>query len=79
MTEVRAMSAEDRGLSVYVHLPFCARKCHYCDFNSRPAPDAERARYLDALKLEIDRRAERSSAVRMRTDGVLWRRDADGV
>ncbi len=47
-----------RHLSVYVHLPFCARKCHYCDFNSRPAPPADRARYLDALHREIDRRAE---------------------
>ncbi|MGI5819303.1 MAG: coproporphyrinogen-III oxidase family protein [Armatimonadota bacterium] len=61
------MSAEDRGLSVYVHLPFCARKCHYCDFNSRPAPDAERARYLDALKLEIDRRGEILGGSNVRT------------
>ncbi|MGD9497153.1 MAG: radical SAM family heme chaperone HemW [Armatimonadota bacterium] len=45
-------------LSVYVHLPFCARKCHYCDFNSRPAEAHERARYLDALHREIDRQAQ---------------------
>ncbi|MDX8407926.1 MAG: hypothetical protein R8L58_06030, partial [Mariprofundaceae bacterium] len=28
-------------LHLYVHIPFCIHKCHYCDFNSheRPAPD----------------------------------------
>jgi len=54
-------------LAVYVHLPFCARKCHYCDFNSRPAAPAERARYLDALHREIGRRAETLGGARVRT------------
>ncbi len=61
-TEGRSGGTADRmsgaALSIYVHLPYCARKCHYCDFNSRPAAAAERARYLEALKTEIDRRAE---------------------
>jgi oxygen-independent coproporphyrinogen-3 oxidase len=56
-----------RDLSVYVHLPFCLRKCHYCDFNSRPAAESERARYLAALKLEIQRRAELLGASHIRT------------
>lgn len=54
-------------LAVYVHLPFCARKCHYCDFNSRPAAPEERARYLQALHREIDRRAETLGGARVRT------------
>ncbi len=54
-------------LSVYVHLPFCARKCHYCDFNSRPGSPAEMARYLDALKTEIDRRAATLGGCDVRT------------
>lgn len=54
-------------LAVYVHLPFCARKCDYCDFNSRPAGAAERARYLGALHREIDRRAETLGGTRVRT------------
>jgi len=52
------------ALGVYVHLPFCARKCRYCDFNSRPAAPAERAEYLRALKREILARAEQLAATR---------------
>ena len=37
-------------LSLYVHLPWCVRKCPYCDFNSHTAGDGPpRARYLQAL------------------------------
>jgi len=46
-----------RPLALYVHLPFCLRKCHYCDFNSRPAPPDERAEYLAAVRQEIAARA----------------------
>jgi oxygen-independent coproporphyrinogen-3 oxidase len=41
----------ERGL--YVHFPYCRRKCAYCDFNSGVAPDAERRLYLQALAAEI--------------------------
>lgn len=41
-----------RGL--YIHIPFCARKCHYCDFVITVKKDAEtRKKYLSALALEI--------------------------
>ena len=38
----------DKRIGIYVHLPFCAGKCAYCDFNSRPdcdrlIPDYQRA------------------------------------
>ena len=59
--------AECGDLAIYVHLPYCARKCHYCDFNSRPGATAERARYLEALKTEIDRRAETLGGSPVRT------------
>ena len=40
-------------LGLYVHIPFCARKCRYCDFASGPLRDPALAdRYLDALARE---------------------------
>jgi oxygen-independent coproporphyrinogen-3 oxidase len=46
---------------LYIHLPWCVRKCPYCDFNSYTAGDnTPRARYLDALKLDLAVEAERA-------------------
>lgn len=43
---------------VYVHIPFCEKKCGYCDFNVYSGYKAEsRARYVDYLCEEIRRRA----------------------
>ncbi len=42
------------GLGVYVHIPFCLRKCPYCDFASVRYHDGLADRYLDALRGEID-------------------------
>ena len=48
-------------LALYVHLPWCLRKCPYCDFNShehRGADGADRAipeaRYLDAVRADLE-------------------------
>jgi putative oxygen-independent coproporphyrinogen III oxidase len=43
-------------LSLYVHLPWCLKKCPYCDFNSHEmkAGDLPEARYLDALIADLD-------------------------
>lgn len=40
-------------LSLYVHVPFCAARCPYCDFATAPATSQLRARYVDALVREI--------------------------
>lgn len=40
-------------LALYVHIPFCVRKCYYCDFNSGPASEDIREQYVDALVAEI--------------------------
>lgn len=40
-------------IGVYIHIPFCVRKCNYCDFLSFPADDKCRERYVDCLVKEI--------------------------
>ncbi|HET6629610.1 MAG TPA: radical SAM family heme chaperone HemW [Woeseiaceae bacterium] len=45
-------------LSVYLHLPWCVRKCPYCDFNSHTAgAEADPARYARALAADLARAA----------------------
>jgi len=39
---------------LYVHIPFCIRKCHYCSFNSIPYEVSAARRYASALVSEID-------------------------
>jgi putative oxygen-independent coproporphyrinogen III oxidase len=55
-------SAGERGLGMYVHVPFCAVRCGYCDFNTYTAeelgppggaPGATRDTYVDAAVAEI--------------------------
>lgn len=45
------------GFGVYVHWPFCAAKCPYCDFNSHVRPAVDAARWRAALVAEIGRAA----------------------
>jgi oxygen-independent coproporphyrinogen-3 oxidase len=58
-----------RGLGAYVHVPFCASRCGYCDFNTYTAadlggaPGTSRAAYLNAVAAEI-RLARRALAGR---------------
>jgi oxygen-independent coproporphyrinogen-3 oxidase len=43
-------------LSLYVHIPWCVRKCPYCDFNSHTANAAlPETRYVEALLRDLDR------------------------
>jgi oxygen-independent coproporphyrinogen-3 oxidase len=42
-------------LALYVHLPWCLKKCPYCDFNSHEQPgDLPEARYLAALRADLE-------------------------
>jgi putative oxygen-independent coproporphyrinogen III oxidase len=42
-------------LSLYVHLPWCVRKCPYCDFNSHAAPgELPAGDYVDALLIDLE-------------------------
>ena len=40
-------------LGLYVHIPFCSAICNYCNFNRGLYEPALKARYVDALLLEI--------------------------
>ena len=41
--------------SIYIHIPFCSRKCDYCSFFSMPAKDDfNYTRYIDSLFKELD-------------------------
>ena len=40
-------------LELYVHIPFCVKKCAYCDFLSGPAGEKEQEAYVQALLEEI--------------------------
>ncbi len=46
-----------KELSIYIHIPFCIRKCHYCDFLSAPADSTAQEEYLYALIREIQTEA----------------------
>ncbi|MDE6169422.1 MAG: coproporphyrinogen III oxidase, partial [Acetatifactor sp.] len=45
-------------LELYLHIPFCVKKCLYCDFLSGPADRTVMAAYVEALKAELEGRAE---------------------
>lgn len=48
-------------LTLYVHIPWCARKCPYCDFNSHAArAGVPEARYIDALLNDLDHELARA-------------------
>jgi len=42
-------------LSLYIHLPWCVKKCPYCDFNSHAAQGIPEVAYIDALLLDLER------------------------
>ncbi|RME82480.1 MAG: radical SAM protein, partial [Zetaproteobacteria bacterium] len=46
-------------LRLYVHIPFCVRKCPYCDFNSHVRRRIDWARFTCALLAELEAQAER--------------------
>ncbi|HKY51612.1 MAG TPA: radical SAM family heme chaperone HemW, partial [Candidatus Limnocylindria bacterium] len=56
-----------RQLGLYVHIPFCASRCPYCDFATAPARTALRSRYMDALDTEIRREGAKLGRPRVTT------------
>jgi putative oxygen-independent coproporphyrinogen III oxidase len=67
-----------RDIMVYVHVPFCSSKCHFCDFVADvDVPDLvaagdRRRRYVDALCRQISDYAPRLAALGYRVKLVYW-------
>ena len=51
---------ENGGFGIYIHWPFCAAKCPYCDFNSHVRTSVDQSRWLSAIRLELKNNAIRT-------------------
>lgn len=65
----KAMTEE---LELYLHIPFCLKKCSYCDFLSFQGNEAEREAYTEALLKEIS--AYKEFALEYEVTSVFFRR-----
>ncbi len=72
---MRAGENAEQAVSLYLHFPFCVRKCRYCDFLSGPGQRDVQERYLRALETELRETAEaiknNESAGRLAVDTVF--------
>ncbi len=59
-----------RELELYIHIPFCVKKCAYCDFLSGPASDQQIEEYVQALIEEI--RYYKEVAKNYEVSTVFW-------
>lgn len=47
-------------LGIYVHIPFCKKRCYYCDFISYAGKEGLQGKYIEALKKEIKENAKKA-------------------
>lgn len=52
---------QENHLGIYIHIPFCVRKCLYCDFLSAPVGEADREAYCEMLCKEITEKGKESA------------------
>lgn len=58
-----------KSLGIYIHIPFCIKKCGYCDFCSYPGQNAE---YISAYARELCRRIKQTKADGYTVDTVYF-------
>lgn len=58
--------------ALYLHVPFCAQKCPYCDFNTYATPKVPEAEYVAALRKELRMYAEDPRFVGRKIYTVFW-------
>ncbi len=61
------LNPKEIPLSLYVHWPWCVRKCPYCDFNSHASGSVPETRYVEALLQELEREAHWAGGREIRT------------
>ena len=54
-----------RQSGLYIHFPFCRRRCHYCDFNTYAVPEIPVERYTSAVLRELSTRAHELTETRI--------------
>ncbi|HHU70031.1 MAG TPA: oxygen-independent coproporphyrinogen III oxidase [Thermoanaerobacterales bacterium] len=58
---------EDKGFGLYIHIPFCKKKCNYCDFISYINMEYFIPQYIETLKKEMDFYKDYCSKRKIRT------------
>jgi oxygen-independent coproporphyrinogen-3 oxidase len=60
------------SFALYVHVPFCAQKCPYCDFNTYATPKAPESEYVTALKKELRHYASDARFSGRKISTIFW-------
>ena len=61
------LKMKKRNLELYLHIPFCVRKCNYCDFFSASGTEEEQAAYVSVMVQEIQSYQELSGEYEVQT------------
>ncbi len=58
---------KQKEIGIYIHIPFCAKKCIYCDFISFADKEYVIEKYIEALKTEIKMKSEENKLQKINT------------
>lgn len=61
------MMIKKKELELYLHIPFCVKKCNYCDFFSASGSEEEQEAYVQAMVQEIHRYQEKFRSYEVKT------------